>query len=78
MRKKNEKSLKILLIINLLLVMLLVSAVFIFMILLQSMSKDLGKGLTILIYAFIVALTLITAITAIMIFLLLSKRKIIR
>ena len=71
------KSFKMVLVVNLLLVMLLAAALFIFMLLLRSINPDLPRVWSISIYVFIVVLTLLTGITGIMVFLILSKRKVI-
>jgi len=74
---KNQGNFKAVLLINLLLVMLLAAALFIFMILLKSMNPDLSRIWSVSIYGFIVILTLLTGITGIMVFLMLSKKKIV-
>jgi len=79
-KKSNNKprmNFKMVLIINLLLVMLLAASLFIFMIILRSMNPDLPKLWKVSTYIFIVILTLVTFVTGTMIFLVLSKKKII-
>jgi len=71
------KSFKMVLVVNLLLVMLLAAALFIFMLLLRSINPDLPRVWSVSIYVFIVVLTLLTGITGIMVFLILSKRKVV-
>lgn len=76
--KNHEKnSFKMILTVNLLLVMLLAAALFIFMILLRSINPELSKGLTVVVYVFIVVLTLLTGITGIIVFLVLARKKMI-
>ena len=74
---KNQGNFKAVLLINLLLVMLLAAALFIFMILLKSMNPDLSRIWSVSIYGLIVILSLLTGITGIMVFLMLSKKKIV-
>ena len=80
LKKINDnggRSFKMMLVVNLLLVMLLAAALFIFMLLLRSINPDLPRAWSVSIYVFIVVLTLLTGITGIMVFLILSKRKVI-
>jgi len=74
-KNSEGKNFKVVLVVNLLLVMLLVAALFIFMILLKSINPVLPRIWSISIYAFIVILTLLAGITGIMVSLLLMKRK---
>ncbi|MBL7170297.1 MAG: hypothetical protein ISS48_04715 [Candidatus Aenigmarchaeota archaeon] len=78
-KKSNieKKSFRMILTVNLLLVMLLAAALFIFMILLRSINPELSKGLTVVVYVFIVVLTLLTGITGIIVFLVLARKKMI-
>ena len=75
--KRNKRKFKSILIINLLLVMLLAAALFIFMILIKSINPELTRDLMVMTYVFIVVLVLLAGITGIMIFLILSKRRMI-
>ncbi len=76
-KNHEKKSFKMILTVNLLLVMLLAAALFIFMILLRSINPELSKGLTVVVYVFIVVLTLLTGITGIIVFLVLARKKMI-
>ena len=73
----GKESFKMVLVINLLLVMLLASALFIFMMLLRTINPDLPRVWKVSTYVFIVVLTLLTGLTGIMVFLILYKKKIV-
>ncbi len=75
----GKKSFKAILYTNLLLVLLLTASVFIFMLLLRPImtNPEITKTVGAVIYAFIIILTVLTAVTGIMIFLILSKKKVV-
>lgn len=74
MIKDMKKNLKTILYTNLLLALLLTAAIIIFMLVLQPIIiQPFGT----LIYMFIIVLSILTAITGIIVFMILSRKKVI-
>ncbi|MHA1860036.1 MAG: hypothetical protein ACTSVF_02935 [Candidatus Asgardarchaeia archaeon] len=78
-RKKNKKDFRLMLYTNLLLVLLLTASLFIFMLLLRPIMShpEINKNIGIIIYGLIIILTIVTAVTTTMIFIILSKKRVV-